>query len=333
MRSRSYRLLAAAAALAASFLPSFSSIALAQTSTRCAQPLSSTDLQDYVDAVQAARDDGADDETLEARCGQCVQMIAPHLRHGKLGDHDTRREAFCELVAPGETSFIYTDEDPTTFTGSEPIDHETLQDAARTLCGCAGSSVAIADASAGVVAQSCLANGSNCQIDGPIGRSFEDVFDEGVQTHPDLPDRTAQAVQITTLGEQNGALVADSVGSIRYPQRDSVATSCTFGPGFECSYSSLIVSFEAEAEFQVTVTGTISAGGSASGGLLFGLLQQVSIGQGEIDVVVGGANATALVDETLTLAPGTYQLDVYLGDTISSFASGTGAWDIRLEFD
>jgi hypothetical protein len=43
MRSRFYRLLTAAAALAAISLPLFSSISLAQTSTRCAQPLSSGD--------------------------------------------------------------------------------------------------------------------------------------------------------------------------------------------------------------------------------------------------------------------------------------------------
>jgi hypothetical protein len=93
-------------------------------------------LEEYVDAVDSALEDGPDSGVIDARCGQCVQMIAPHLRHGKPGNYDTRREAFCALVAPSAASYIYTDENPASFTGTEPLTYAALEEAALVRCHC-----------------------------------------------------------------------------------------------------------------------------------------------------------------------------------------------------
>jgi hypothetical protein len=304
----------------------------ANAAERC-RDLSPTDLDDYVAAVQSARDEGADDETIEARCGQCIQMIAPHLRHGRLGDHDFRREAFCQLVAPGDTAFIYTEQDPASFTGSEPLTHDSLRQAARALCGCA-IDVAIMEASAATVAQSCLANGNDCRIDGPTVKTFDRLFDETSQTHPETPERLAEATQQTTLfGEQGVSILIDSTASISYPQRQFLGASCLQFSGSDCAYSDLIVTFEAEDEFRVTVTGNVSAGGTARARLLFGLVPQVDAGQGAIRVVVAAGLGDGLIDETRVLPAGIYRLQVDAGQTLSGFASGIAGWNIQLTID
>jgi hypothetical protein len=88
----------------------------ANAAQRCVD-FSPTDLEDYVTAAKQAIDGGELEETIDARCGQCEQLIAPHLRHGKNGDHDARREAFCALVAAERRLFIYTEENPAKFKG------------------------------------------------------------------------------------------------------------------------------------------------------------------------------------------------------------------------
>lgn len=105
----------------------------AHAADRCAD-FSEADLEAYVDAARDAAA-GGDPEAAEAACGQCVQLVAPHLRFGVEGDHDPNREAFCALVAepPLQPAFLYTGEDPV-FTGSEPTDLASLQAAARARC-------------------------------------------------------------------------------------------------------------------------------------------------------------------------------------------------------
>jgi hypothetical protein len=88
----------------------------------------------YVDVVTAANASG-DPTRLDAACGQCTLMLAPHLRFGIDGDHDPRREALCAFV-PGTPGFVYTEEDPTGFTDSEPTDVASLRAATRERCGC-----------------------------------------------------------------------------------------------------------------------------------------------------------------------------------------------------
>jgi hypothetical protein len=100
---------------------------------RCAA-FTESDLTLYVDAVTAA-ENGGDANAVAAACDQCVLMLAPHLRFGIDGDHDLRREALCALV-PGATAFVYTEDDPAAFTGSEPTDFASLAAATRERCGC-----------------------------------------------------------------------------------------------------------------------------------------------------------------------------------------------------
>jgi len=111
----------------------------AHAADRC-QELQAADLQAYVDAAQQAA--GGDPELAEAACGQCVQMIAPHLRFGVEGSHDANREAFCALVAeaPFAPAFLYTGE-AGPFTGAEPGDLASLRSAARARC-CSGGGAA-----------------------------------------------------------------------------------------------------------------------------------------------------------------------------------------------
>jgi len=109
----------------------------AHAADRC-DSLAEEDLAEYVDAARAAN--GSEDpEREEAACGQCVAMIAPHLRFGRSGDHDARREAFCALTDADAPAFLYTGEDPNTFDGSEPVDLARLEAAAFERCGCGES--------------------------------------------------------------------------------------------------------------------------------------------------------------------------------------------------
>jgi hypothetical protein len=104
----------------------------AHAADRCLE-LTHADLDDYRDAVAEAGQSG-DPEREIAALGQCVQMVAPHLRFGVEGDHDARREAFCALAAPGGAEFVYTGEDPDDFTGVEPTDLPSLRAAATEFC-------------------------------------------------------------------------------------------------------------------------------------------------------------------------------------------------------
>jgi hypothetical protein len=110
-------------------------LADANAAQRC-RDFGAADLDGYVAAVAQARNAGADSLVVDARCGQCVQLVAPHLRHGVAGNYDTGREAFCGLVASDGAAFLYTEEDPGSFTGPEPLTFAALEEAARTVCGC-----------------------------------------------------------------------------------------------------------------------------------------------------------------------------------------------------
>jgi uncharacterized membrane protein len=62
--------------------------------------------------------------------------VAPHLRFGTgAGSYDVSREAFCAPIAPG-AAFLYTGDDPGSYTGEEADDVASLLDAARERCGC-----------------------------------------------------------------------------------------------------------------------------------------------------------------------------------------------------
>jgi len=109
-------------------------LADAHAADRCRE-LTELDLSDQRGAVASAREAG-DAALLAVRCAQCVQMLTPHLRFGRPGGHDPRREAFCAYVAPGLAAFAFTDEDPARFTGNEPPDLESIRAGARLACGC-----------------------------------------------------------------------------------------------------------------------------------------------------------------------------------------------------
>lgn len=74
----------------------------AHAADRCAA-LSEDDLFDYLDAVLAASDDER-----AARCGQCVQMVAPHFRFGAgPDDYDADREPLCHYAAAAP-AYVYS---------------------------------------------------------------------------------------------------------------------------------------------------------------------------------------------------------------------------------
>jgi hypothetical protein len=105
----------------------------AHAADRCGE-LVEPDLVEYRALAEAAV--GGDPAVEEARCGQCVQMVAPHLRFGQPGEHDPRREAFCAFVGPPDAAFVFTEEDPVDFTGAEPTDLGSIRAATRAWCGC-----------------------------------------------------------------------------------------------------------------------------------------------------------------------------------------------------
>jgi hypothetical protein len=92
------------------------------------------ELRNQVDVGNA----GGDLAVMDARCGQCVQQVAPHLRRGPFGDHDPNREAFCALAGVPGAAFVYSDEDPSTFPGA-PIGFPALRTATRAWCHCDGA--------------------------------------------------------------------------------------------------------------------------------------------------------------------------------------------------
>jgi hypothetical protein len=105
----------------------------AHAADRCGE-LSEIDLLAYRALSEEAV--GGDPALEEARCGQCEQMVAPHLRFGLPVAHDERREAFCAFAGPSDATFVYTEEDPADFTGFEPTDLTSLRNATRQWCGC-----------------------------------------------------------------------------------------------------------------------------------------------------------------------------------------------------
>lgn len=105
----------------------------AHAADRC-RTFGEADLNVYRSEVEVAQE-GGEPQVLEARCSQCAQLVAPHLRFGVSGNHDLQREAFCAFVAPG-AAFAYTDEDPATFTGSEDPSFAATLNATRLWCGC-----------------------------------------------------------------------------------------------------------------------------------------------------------------------------------------------------
>jgi hypothetical protein len=115
----------------------------AHAADRCGD-LTQADLDAYVEAARAAAA-GGDPELEQASCGQCVQMVAPHLRFGVEGNHDASREAFCALApeTPFAPAFLYTEEDPGTFTGTEDASLDALLEAAEVRCGCGDVTVSI----------------------------------------------------------------------------------------------------------------------------------------------------------------------------------------------
>ncbi|MBK7471351.1 MAG: hypothetical protein IPI73_12710 [Betaproteobacteria bacterium] len=107
----------------------------ANAADRCGE-LATSDLEKLRDAVSDGRAAGLPSDQLAARCGRCVQLLAPHLRFGVSGTHDPRREAYCALAVPGSTEFVYNGE-TMPFTGQEPDDFASLQATARDVCRCA----------------------------------------------------------------------------------------------------------------------------------------------------------------------------------------------------
>jgi len=106
----------------------------AHAADRCTR-LVEADLNAYRDAVGALVANNPTPELLDARCGQCVQMIAPHFRFGRPGNHDPRRDAFCAYIDPA-SAFVFSGEDPNLFSGSEPTDHASRLDGVKAWCGC-----------------------------------------------------------------------------------------------------------------------------------------------------------------------------------------------------
>jgi uncharacterized membrane protein len=105
----------------------------AHAADRCGE-LSAADLQAYVDDATQATLDGQPTEVVDARCGLCARMVAPHLRFGVEGGYDGQREALCASQAPG-APFLYTGDDPSTFPGADSS-LTSLLAAAYERCGC-----------------------------------------------------------------------------------------------------------------------------------------------------------------------------------------------------
>jgi hypothetical protein len=119
----------------------------ANAGDRCTE-LGTADLDALRDAVSDARPRGQPQEEIDARCGRCAQIVAPHLRFGaNSGNFDAAREAYCALAVPNASAFVYTGE-PGPFTGQEPRDFASLMEAARTACHCYQVTVALAPATA-----------------------------------------------------------------------------------------------------------------------------------------------------------------------------------------
>ncbi len=103
----------------------------AHVTDRC-RDLAPADLDGYRLAVSEAPNDAV----RATRCRQCEQIVTPHLRFGRVGEHDTRREALCGFAGPLNAAFAYTGEDPAGFTGGEPGDLPAVRNATRVFCGC-----------------------------------------------------------------------------------------------------------------------------------------------------------------------------------------------------
>lgn len=104
----------------------------AHAADRCDE-LGVEDLELYRTAVAL----GEDVEARVARCGQCVQMVVPHLRMGAEGSHDEDLEPLCHYVNEGP--YLYTG----ALAGSLSV-----TGAARDWCGCASRLAVLVDGAA-----------------------------------------------------------------------------------------------------------------------------------------------------------------------------------------
>jgi hypothetical protein len=104
----------------------------AHAADRCLE-MEESQLVEYRSLAEAAV--GGDADVEAAACGQCEQMAFAHLRFGQPGNHDPRREALCAFVV-GNAAFVFTEEDPASFTGAEPTDFGSLRSRTREWCGC-----------------------------------------------------------------------------------------------------------------------------------------------------------------------------------------------------
>lgn len=195
------------------------------------------------------------------------------------------------------------------------------------------NAVELTDALASVVARSCDGGGSDCLVDGPISKSFDDLYSERAQTYAEDGNRLAEALQTTDLALQDGAGEVLSVGSIRYPAVAGPprALNC-FSLSFNCAGSSLLLTLRSDAEFRVQIAGTLAASGTARAGLRlsrFGLPQP-----DDIRAHADGSNPQSTFDQTKTLPAGTYELSVSAEpvDVGAGAGPGSGAadWDIRV---
>jgi cysteine-rich repeat protein len=220
----------------------------AHAADRC-RTFTVADLNVYRSQVELAQTEG-DPEVLEARCSQCAQLVAPHLRFGVEGNHDPQREAFCAFVALGTPAFVYTDDDPATFPGADDS-LEASRTAAQTWCGCSPvsgtPSVTVNERNATIHAEA-FAIGASPPIveDDRVAPSDFTTFTETGTAQRSGFETTAEA-----LVSQNANLAINATGALIgiTSQSETTATGAginadargesNFGIGFEVTSGSV----------------------------------------------------------------------------------------------
>jgi hypothetical protein len=115
-------------------------------------------------------------------------MVTPHLRFGRPGSHDPRREAFCALVGHANAAFVYSEEDPATFSGTEPTDLPAIEEGTRRWCACetttttTASSTTTTTLAARLRVVECLGGASvNAEAELAVGTGSDSCSDSAAQ--------------------------------------------------------------------------------------------------------------------------------------------------------
>jgi hypothetical protein len=269
----------------------------------------------YRSEVALAQADG-DPVVIEARCSQCAQLVAPHLRFGTTDAPDETREAFCALVAPGDSALVYTGQDPASFAGADPS-FEALLAATRTYCGCGAVTVSIQPTAV------TLAPGDTQQFAATVlGSSNVDVTwtatsgtvdQDGFYFAPDEPGiYTVTATSVEDPTRSASAIVTIASGSSGVTRTDNRGQASVTNPTCDPAFRR---SPEGATAWNDTISCESTVPGSQASGVATTMFSETYVGSDLVAVTASSSTSATGTEDRLACASGEYILLFSVAET------------------